>query len=143
MAADRDQVRLGKNLQQILVLQCRQGRAEIQIGPESKQVQQIADRDGLIAQLRTVRALRELQLADTGKVELLRCCRAHKFRVQTEKVRSDASQGRAIYRCEFDLQHDLLSFRRRCLKQIHDRLGVHGCNRGGLFCSLRIRDNTR
>src|SRR2546425_6970877 len=68
MPADRDEVRFSENLEKILALQQAQGRTEIEIRPEGKQVQQVGDTDGLVSQLwLTVRALRELQLADAWK----------------------------------------------------------------------------
>ncbi len=44
-AFERDQVRLRQNLQQVILLQRFDGRADVQIGPVDKQVQQVGEID--------------------------------------------------------------------------------------------------
>src|SRR6266850_2939108 len=60
-AADRDQIGFRQNLQEVVPLQQAHGCADVQVWPEREQVQQVRDRDLLVAQHRlTVWALREL-----------------------------------------------------------------------------------
>ena len=142
MPADRDEVRFSENLEKILALQQAQGRTEIEIRPESKQVQQVGDTDRLVSQLwLTVRALRELQLADAWKLKLLCGCGAHQLVIQAEEIRSDLAQVGAIDCCKFHLQHHLAIIRRRRLNQIHHGLRMHRSDGGGLLCDLGVADD--
>ena len=136
MAADRDQVRLGKNLEQVLALQQAQGRPEIEIGSKCEQVQQVAYGNRLIAQLRAVCSLRELQLAEAWKLELL--CRrgADQFVINAEEVCSELSKVRTIHRGELDLQHHLPAVGGRGLNQVHHRFRMHRGDRCRLLCDF-------
>jgi len=63
LAADSDQIRLGKNLQQVVVLQRADRRANVKVRAEHEQVQQIAHADLRSLNLRYAkRIVLELQL---------------------------------------------------------------------------------
>ena len=47
LAFQRDQVRLGQNLQQVPFLQGLDGGADVQVGPEGEEVQQVGEVDGV------------------------------------------------------------------------------------------------
>src|SRR2546422_150014 len=143
-SADRNEIGFGENLQKILVLKQTQRRSEIKIGPEGKQVQQVTYADSFVAQLLlAVGSLGELQLADSRKLELLRCCRADESVIDAEEVYPELAESRAVHRSELHLQHHLPVIRRRRLNQVHNRLRVAGGDRSGLLGDLRIAHNTR
>src|SRR5207247_5667877 len=107
-SADRNEIGFRQNLQKILVLKQTQRRSEIKIGPEGKQVQQVTYADSLVAQLLlAVGPLGELQLADSWKLELLRCCRAEEFVIDDDEVSADLAESRAIHSTAAELQHPL------------------------------------
>src|ERR1039458_3195176 len=72
LALEREQIRLGENLQQILFLQSLDRRADVEIRDEREEVEQIGEVDGLPSAW--------CQLADARRSELLRGANARQLR---------------------------------------------------------------
>src|SRR5205807_2508109 len=80
----------------------------------------------------------KLELAESGRLKLLRAGLAQHGAVTAEKVETDLREGHAIYGGEFHLQQNLPRFwRGRNLQEIDDRLGARLGQAGGSLGLLR------
>ena len=85
LAFERNQVRLGQDLEQIASLQRFDSGANVEVGPEHEQVQQVGEVDAGIGKLLALK----LELAEARRLKLLRGGFTNTLGIPAEQVEPD------------------------------------------------------